>query len=63
MIHRQAEGILLENAKHHAEAAREIDGELSDHEKDDVRLRLKALLYFIQNWTAETRLAIMEGGR
>lgn len=58
ILHRQAGIILREDAAHHDEAARGIDGDLSDHEKDEIRLRLTSLLYFIKHWTLETRLAI-----
>ena len=50
LLHRQAAELLRQDAARHDSLAREIDGELSEYEKEEIILRLRVLI-------AETKVA------
>jgi len=57
LLHRQGATLLREESKRHDEAARQIDGELSQHEKTELHLRLEWLLGLFRQGALEYRLA------
>jgi len=56
-LHRQGGDLLREEAKRHDEAAREIDGQPSQHEKTEILLQLEWLLGLFRQGALEYRLA------
>jgi len=61
LLHRQTGELLRYDAAYQDELAREIDGELSAAEKEEISIRLKWLSGLIEKATMESRLARLEG--
>lgn len=59
VLHRQAADGLRREAAESDMKALAYDGTLSDYEVEELALRLKALLYFVQYMTAEAKLATL----